>query len=188
MNSIKPYIPNCITLLRIIGTLALFFTKPLSDSFYILYTLTGVTDVLDGYFARRWKTASDFGAKLDSVADLTFYFTVIIRLLPVLLRRLPKWIWFFAAVMAAVRIASYVTVAVKFRRFASSHTWGNKATGLMVFFLIYVLPFWFASVYSVVLCAVGTLAALEELIIHIREKEYRTNVKSCLAFKKQINP
>ena len=66
-------IADMITLLRIAGTILLLFFPALSPAFFILYALTGLTDVLDGWIARRTKTASDFGARLDSVADLLFY-------------------------------------------------------------------------------------------------------------------
>ena len=59
---------NAITLLRISGTAVLLFLRPFSPAFFVVYTLTGVTDVLDGFVARKTGTASDFGAKLDSAA------------------------------------------------------------------------------------------------------------------------
>ena len=75
-------IADMITLLRIAGTILLLFFPALSPAFFILYALTGLTDVLDGWIARRTKTASDFGARLDSVADLpVFYILLLIQIL-----------------------------------------------------------------------------------------------------------
>ena len=65
-------IANFITVLRMAGTGMLLFTAPLTPAFYLLYTLCGVTDALDGIIARATKTASAFGARLDSIADLMF--------------------------------------------------------------------------------------------------------------------
>lgn len=65
-------IADCITVCRIVGTLILSVLRPLSLVFFFVYTLTGLTDVLDGWIARKTKTASDFGAKLDSIADMLF--------------------------------------------------------------------------------------------------------------------
>ena len=57
---------NSITLLRIVGSIGLLFPAPMSPLFLGIYTLTGLTDVLDGWLARKTGTTSDFGARLDS--------------------------------------------------------------------------------------------------------------------------
>ena len=86
-------LPNSITVMRMVGTVSLLFTKPMSLLFYIVYCITGLVDVLDGFFARKLKVSSDFGAKLDSIADLLFYSVMIILLIPVLWEKLHKSIW-----------------------------------------------------------------------------------------------
>ena len=68
-----------ITLLRIVGTLGLVILIPSFATFFCVYTLTGLTDVLDGWIARKTKTSSDFGARLDSIADMLFYGAVLIQ-------------------------------------------------------------------------------------------------------------
>ena len=65
-------LPNYITALRMVGSVCLIFIRPLSPLFFGVYTLAGITDALDGYIARKTHTASAFGAKLDSAADLLF--------------------------------------------------------------------------------------------------------------------
>ena len=93
MSAKLKHLPNCITALRIVGTAALIFTKPMSIWFYIVYCLTGITDVLDGFIARKFKLTSEFGAKLDSIADLLFYTVMGIMIMPVLLETLPLSLW-----------------------------------------------------------------------------------------------
>ncbi|MBQ6866890.1 MAG: CDP-alcohol phosphatidyltransferase family protein, partial [Clostridia bacterium] len=63
---------NLITILRILASAALLFCPALSPAFFAVYIFAGVTDMLDGFVARRTGTASDFGAKLDTAADLIF--------------------------------------------------------------------------------------------------------------------
>jgi CDP-diacylglycerol---glycerol-3-phosphate 3-phosphatidyltransferase len=67
-------VPNTLTWLRIaaIPLIVLFFFTPYhwSDpAAGILFALAGVTDSLDGYFARRLGQTSRLGAFLDPVAD-----------------------------------------------------------------------------------------------------------------------
>ena len=71
---------NTITALRIAGTVGLVFLTPFSTAFFAVYALTGVTDVLDGWVARRTHTATAGGAMLDSVADLFFYSVMLLKL------------------------------------------------------------------------------------------------------------
>ena len=63
---------NSMNFLRIIGSFCLLFIPACSAMFLAIYTLAGVTDVLDGWLARKTGTASAWGARLDSIADLFF--------------------------------------------------------------------------------------------------------------------
>ena len=67
-------LPNFLTALRIAGAACLLFITPLSPAFFIVYTFCGISDVLDGVIARASHSTTEFGAKLDSAADLLFYF------------------------------------------------------------------------------------------------------------------
>ena len=81
------------TSVRIAASLVLLFIPLRSAGFLAVYTLTGLTDALDGWLARKTGTASDFGARLDSIADLLFYAVLLFRFSPVLWRALPAEIW-----------------------------------------------------------------------------------------------
>ena len=101
-------LPNLITSIRIIGTAAMLFMKPLSRTFLITYAIAGMTDVLDGFIARKMGTISDFGSKLDSVADLLLYFVMLVKIFPVMWVTLPNVIWFVVAAIVAVRFCAYI--------------------------------------------------------------------------------
>ncbi|MCM1568570.1 MAG: CDP-alcohol phosphatidyltransferase family protein [Roseburia sp.] len=172
-------LPNLITTIRIIGAVCLCFIMPLSMEFYIFYTLCGVSDVLDGFIARSMKLTSERGAKLDSIADLVFYAIMLCKLLPILFQRLPKGIWLGVGAILVIRLISYLVVALRFHCFAAVHTYGNKLCGLAVFSVPYILLSRWAFGLSVGVCVIAALAALEELLIHMIQKEYRTNLR-CL--------
>ena len=169
-------IPNLITMVRIVGSLCLLFVEPLKKPFYIIYTIAGLSDAFDGFIARKTNSVSELGSKLDSIADLCFYIVMILRIFPVLLEKLPFWIWYMVAAVVAMRIASYTISAVKFRRFASLHTYLNKAATLMIFFVPYLIGYGMISVYCTAICVIGILSSVEELVIHIKRKEYKSNV------------
>lgn len=131
--------------------------------FFAIYTLAGLSDALDGWLARKTGTASDFGARLDSIADLLFYAVLLLRLFPVLWQTLPTAIWYAVAGVLFVRLSAYIAAAIKHRRFVSLHTWLNKLTGAAIFLLPYVIAMSAGVAYSWAVCILAFAAAFEEL-------------------------
>ena len=167
-----------ITLFRIAGTLALVILQPLSTAFFCVYVLTGFTDVLDGWIARKANMTSEFGAKLDSIADLLFYAVMLLSVFPSLWNTLPKGIWYTVTVVMMIRILAYLIAAIKYRMFASLHTYLNKLTGMAVFLIPFLLITKYAVGYCRAVLAVAAAASLEELAIHLHRQTYRANIKS----------
>lgn len=170
-------IPNTVTALRIVGTAALLLVEPFTAGFFIVYSLCGLTDILDGMLARLLKCKSELGAKLDSVADMLFYGMMILRILPELITLFPVFLWIMIAASAAIRLTAYCVAAVKYRRFASLHTYLNKLSGLAVFAVPYIVKLPFALPVCIAVTAITVLASLEELIIHSVRNGYGQNIK-----------
>ena len=162
---------NIITILRILGTVLLTTTIPLSGEFFVLYTLTGVTDVLDGYIARKTNTCSEFGSKLDSAADLMFYGIIIYRLLPVLAGMLSAGIWYVVLGIIILRVFTYIFTAIKYKVFMSNHTYLNKMTGFCVFLIPY-----FVKVPAILMgfcsltCVICAAASIYDLVLSFKRK------------------
>ena len=162
-------IANCITSARIVGTAILLFLKPFSTPFYIIYLLCGISDALDGFVARLTKSASAFGAKFDSAADLFFYAVLLGKLLPTLWERLPLWIWCIVAATVALRIFNYLYAALRKREFSTPHTVWNKASGASIFLIPFFLLLPAATVPLCTLTALITcFAAAHEASCHLR--------------------
>ncbi len=173
-------IPNTITSLRILGTVILLFIEPFSLPFFVIYTLCGITDILDGMFARLLKCKSELGARLDSIADMMFYAVMIFKILPELISLLPVFVWIMIALTVLIRIISYSTAAIKYKRFASLHTYMNKAAGLAVFIVPYFVNLPPALFICIAVTLIAMTATIEEFIIHVTQKDYRKDVKSIL--------
>lgn len=178
-------VPNFISSLRIVGTACLLFIEPLSIPFYIVYTLSGISDMLDGWVARATHTTSELGSRLDSIADLLLYAVMILRIFPVLWKRLASWIWYVLAVAIVIRVVSYSFVAVKYHRFSAMHTYGNKATSLLVFLVPYFLLMENATPACGVVVIAAVLSSGEELLIHLRSETYCPEVKSIFMLPKK---
>jgi len=158
-------IPNLLTFLRIICALGLIFTAPEGTAFLVLYIICGVSDAIDGTVARITGTASEFGAKLDSVADLMFYSIMVIRFFPILLETVSGHIWFAIILIVLIRVTNYLVFAIKHHAFVSNHTYLNKLTGFMVFCLPFIVHTKGFSIYSVLVCIVAFAATLYEIAV-----------------------
>lgn len=168
----KSAIPNIITSIRIIGAVALLFLPAFKTVFYIVFTLCGLTDALDGYLARRLSAESELGSKLDSIADLLFYGVMVVKLLPVMIQKLPLTVWLMIGAVFALRLVIYIFAAVKFHKFASLHTYLTKMSSALVFLAPYFAPTGYFVIYCGVWSVLGMLAAAEEFAIHITSNQY----------------
>lgn len=181
----KITLPNCITSMRLLGAIGMIFTPIFSTQFYILYTFCGITDVLDGFVARMTKKTSEFGAKLDSVADLLFYFILVLKLYKELMEFWLMPIMFISLIL--IRIASYSIAAIKYHKFASLHTYMNKLTGFAVFTIPYILMpslvekgFINPNIVYLVVYVIAMLAAIEEIFIHLSAGSYKTKNRTVI--------
>jgi phosphatidylglycerophosphate synthase len=108
----------------------------------------GLTDVLDGYVARRFDVATPAGAALDSLADNLLTLSGVVWLF--LLR--PDVVAAFAWPLAIwlVLYLSFLGLGmVKFRRFANLHLYSSKAAAFTTYAFI-VSSFVFSAVPYVV--------------------------------------
>ena len=76
-------LPNAITAVRILCSAAILFCNPLSPMFFALYVTAGVSDIVDGWIARRTNTASEFGSKFDTAKRFRQSLADALRLLSV---------------------------------------------------------------------------------------------------------
>lgn len=165
------WIPNYITIIRMIGTfILLFLVEPLSDLFLVIYTISGFTDCLDGFVARKWNLTSEIGAKLDSVADLLYYAVMLIKILPILLVAMPKIFWLFVAIVVILRIVSYTIAFENTHGLASLHTVLNKITGFVVFLIPYAILAGFTEKYCIFAVIMSAVSTVQELIIHLKRR------------------
>ena len=151
---------NLITSCRILLSLLLLFFPALSPGFYGLYLAAGLSDMLDGFVARRTNSASALGVKLDSIADIIFLAVCLIKLLPVL--TLPVWLWGWVGLIALLRLVNVVSGFVCRKKLVLLHTRANKLTGALLFLLPLSLGFLNIAYTAVPLCALASFAAIQE--------------------------
>ena len=88
-------LPNHLTILRIAAVpvivIFLFFPGKLAAFFAsLLFSMAAITDLLDGYIARRHNAVTILGKALDPLADKLLITAALIMLIP--LGRVPAWV------------------------------------------------------------------------------------------------
>lgn len=161
----KNYIPNVITCIRIVLSLSLLLINPQAIGFFVIYIICGLTDMCDGYMARKWKVSSKGGASLDSMADLIFIAVLFIIFFPILDWKM--WMLVWIGIIAVIRCISALVGAVRYHTVAFIHTYGNKTAGFLLFCFPILLKVAGLTITVIVLSTVTIISAIEELMIMI---------------------
>lgn len=151
---------NIITCIRILCSIAILFCPVFSAAFYSLYISAGLTDIMDGWVARKTNTASEFGAKLDTMADIVFVIVCLFKLLPVM--DILVWLYVWIGVIALIKVINIVSGYVVQKQFVSVHSVMNKVTGTLLFLLPLTLSFIDLKYSATLVCIIATFAAVQE--------------------------
>ena len=153
-------IANIITACRILLSILILFFPAFSPMFYVIYCVAGLTDMLDGFVARKTNTVSEFGSKLDTVADFVFLAVCMGKLLPVI--KIPVWIWVWIGIIAVIKLINIISGYVLHKELATEHTVANKITGVLLFLLPLTLELIEFRYSGGIVSAVATFAAIQE--------------------------
>ena len=133
-------IPNILTVSRIVAITIFVVLASLADYSYfksrdsvttlrliayILAILAAVTDLADGYIARRYNAISDFGALMDPLADKIFVTGCM--LMAVEYRLMPAWIA-IAVLCREFMVTGLRTLAARKQVVISADRWGKVKT------------------------------------------------------------
>ena len=153
-------IPNILSASRIALCLTLLLVDAMTLPFWVLYLIAGLTDILDGFLARRWGVESKFGARLDSLADFVFVLAVGYKLFPWL--KLPATLWMMIGLIALVKASNAFSVYLVKQRIEFLHTKANKLTGFLLFIgMMTIGQSYFIPVAWMITC-IALFAAIQE--------------------------
>ena len=154
------HLPNAITALRLIGAVCLLFFGVNGITFWVIYFVCGLSDMLDGYLARKLGCESKTGAVLDSLADLVFVACCCYKLIPIL--AFPKWLWIWGGAIVAIKVINQICALVMYKKCVIPHTVANKVTGILLFVGVPLTLFLESIVPMAVIAVVATFAAVQE--------------------------
>ena len=153
-------IANVITIFRIAASIVLLFCPVFSPAFYAFYIAAGLSDMLDGFVARKTDTVSKLGARLDTIADFVLVVVCLVKLPPVL--RIPAWLYIWIGIIALIKVVNIVSGFTMQKRFVAVHSVMNKASGVLLFLLPLTIPAVPLKNSAIVTCAAATFAAIQE--------------------------
>lgn len=136
-------IPNCLCYFRIllIPVFLMFYFQADGQIDYIISAciliVSGVTDFLDGYIARRYHMVTDFGKLIDPVADKLTQFTVAVALVYTY-----SWMWLLVVIIfvkdGMLALASLYLFG-KGEKIKGASWWGKVATAFFYFVVIILI-------------------------------------------------
>lgn len=179
-------LPNTISLVRI-GVIPILFFLLLSPGplmsivIAILFIAAALTDLLDGYVARKYHIVTTMGKFLDPIADKLIVNTAMIMLIPI--GRIPTWI------VAIIIIRDFIVDGI--RNIASSEglvidasPLGKRKTLCQIFAVSALMihyPFFGADAHAVGMVILSIALILTILSgIEYFIKFYRTSIKKSI--------
>lgn len=175
----KINIPNILSAYRIISfPLVLYFIISKQEQLFALFLIINlITDILDGLIARMFNMKTEFGARLDSIADIGTYVLAIMGVFVFKASEFkPHLISFYIFIFLFV-FANLLSL-IKFKRSASLHLYSSKIGGYLqgfFFFLLFAFKFYPGYYYFMIIW--GIISFIEHICIQLLLKQMQSNVK-----------
>lgn len=179
-------IPNILSLIRLllVPVFVLLFLGGKTTAAAIVFIISGITDVLDGYIARKYNFISNVGKVLDPLADKFTQFSAFICLY--ITDLVPLWM---PVVYFVKELGTAIGALVVFRKgkvVVKSHVFGKLATFFVFAFVSIMIFFGDKISYTaiVAICAFMCVYFLFSCLMYVNT-EFRNGVK---AGKNNDNP
>lgn len=173
-------IPNILSLYRLASFpfVLYFIYKGYETTFVVIFAINQLTDIADGYIARKWNLQTEIGALLDSYADVGSYILAvfgIIKFHPYLFENYGIYCYLFVSAY----ILQMIICKLKYNRWvAGLHLYSSKITGYVQgIFLVVLFSYGFIAPFFYFAMIFGTLAELEAIAINLILKEPVLNAK-----------
>jgi CDP-diacylglycerol--glycerol-3-phosphate 3-phosphatidyltransferase len=176
---IKMTIPNILSLSRIAMAPFLLLGSYYGSEmlFFTFFSLMLISDVLDGYIARKLHQCSKVGTKLDSIGDYVTYLSVPFA---------TWWLWpeiireeaLYITVAISLFLFPGIIARVKFGQMVAYHTWITKIAAAVMSAGLILLLFNKENTLFHIAVYLMLLEASESLIITYLLDKPRANVGS----------
>lgn len=169
------YIPNSLSIFRLVMIIPLVIFEPFSFMFMVAYVLACASDMLDGPIARKFDVTSQLGATLDGIADMLLVIVVLIRVIPII--DIPLWIVLWIGLAVMMKITAIVVGYIRHKQVISLHTYLGKT----FIFILCLFPVFYlflpATTILIPIIIFAMVVFAEEIYICATANEPDPNVK-----------
>ena len=141
-------------------SIVLLIPETFSTTFNVIYIYCGISDMLDGFIARKSRSESEIGARLDSVADIIFVIVAMLKTLPFL--NLTNGIIIWIVIIAFIKVTNVICSYINHKKIVLPHAALNKITGFILFISLFVIVNTNSVIFEIIICSIATFAAVEE--------------------------
>lgn len=170
MKKIARQIPNILTIFRFI-LIPFIVINLVYDSYiaaFIIFTISGLTDILDGFIARKYNFITNFGKLIDPLADKC---TQIITLGTLAIKNIiPMWIIIIVILKEFIMVAGASFLYGK-ELVVSSRWYGKLATVLFYIAIVcslFIKQFDFSFDFSIYIYYLALISTIFSLIMYIK--------------------
>lgn len=170
MKKIARQIPNILTIFRFI-LIPFIVINLVYDSYiaaFIIFTISGLTDILDGFIARKYNFITNFGKLIDPLADKC---TQIITLGTLAIKNIiPMWIIIIVILKEFIMVAGASFLYGK-ELVVSSRWYGKLATVLFYIAIVcslFIKRFDFSFDFSIYIYYLALISTIFSLIMYIK--------------------
>ena len=175
-------IPNLVSATRILiaPVLFVFAFRQMEAWFLGALIFSGLTDVLDGFLARKLNQITALGAHLDSWGDFVIYSTMAACAWILWPELTDEVLFHYALILFSFLLPAWVGL-VKFGKLTGYHTWSVKIA-VFATFAGYVALYAGIAQWPFVLASwLCVIAGAEEILITLVLRRERTDVRSLRA-------
>ena len=141
------HIPNLLSIFRVLDlvVIIILLEKSLNIWAFVFFCLGVLSDVLDGYIARKNKIVTKLGAILDPLADKVLVIGILIAMIKIM--DVPYWM-VIVIVFREFAVTGLRVVAATERIVISANVWGKlKTTSQFLALSLLILGFKSAGIY-----------------------------------------
>ena len=145
--------------------------------FAIFFSINLVSDILDGLIARAFRQSTRFGARLDSLADMSTYLAAFVGI------HFFKWpdlrghaVLLFTAV--GFYLATFAVSYFRFGKFPSLHLYSCKIGAYLQGFFFFALFVWGFDIWMFRVALIwGIVSWIEEIIVLLIQREMKSDAR-----------
>ncbi len=139
----KRFVPNILTVFRVLITPACLYLILSTGPYYslyamILFLIASITDAVDGWYARKYNVVTEFGKFLDPLADKILVMAMFVAFG---LKNLAPWWMIFIVIFRDIFVTLLRSIMIRKGQSMNTSKFAKANTGIQMFMIYFILTF-----------------------------------------------